>query len=337
MKIISLGIESSCDDTAASIVTSDKEILSNIVLSQIAEHQIYKGVVPEIASRSHMNYLEYAITEAIKESGISLEDISCISATGGPGLIGGVIVGTMFAKAISSVLKKPYIAVNHLEGHALTCRLTSEIEFPYLLLLISGGHCQFLGVKGVGDYILLGQTQDDSAGEAFDKVAKMLGLDYPGGPIIERLAKDGDENRFIFPMPMCDRVGCDMSFSGLKTAVRLLIEKEEINDQTVKDVCASFQKTVYQILQYKIDEAIKEYEKYCQNSVLVIAGGVASNQYLINKIKSSLSLKNYSVNSPPLKLCTDNAAMIAWAGIERYKNNMLDNLSFCPKARWSLY
>lgn len=336
MKIISLGIESSCDDTAAAIVTSEKEILSNIVLSQISEHQIYKGVVPEIASRSHLNYMEFAISQAVKEAGINLNDISCIAATGGPGLIGGVIVGTMFGKALSSCLQKPYIAVNHLEGHALTCRLTDKIEFPYLLLLISGGHCQFLCVHDVGKYKLLGQTQDDSAGEAFDKVAKMLDLDYPGGPIIEKLAQEGDENRFSLPLPMCDRAGCDMSFSGLKTAVRLLIQNNKIDEQTQKDICASFQKTVHKILEYKINQAILEYEKICQNRVFVISGGVAANQYLKTRIESFLNKKNYALFTPPIKLCTDNAAMISWAGIERYQRNLFNDLNFCPKARWPL-
>lgn len=336
--VIALGIESSCDDTAASVVTSDKIILSNIILSQTKEHSAYKGVVPEIASRAHMNYLEFAITEALKVANVTLEDIDCIAATGGPGLIGGVIVGTMFGKAIASVTKKPFIAVNHLEGHALTARLTSDLEFPYLLALLSGGHCQFLVALGVGEYVLLGQTLDDSLGEAFDKVAKMLGLDYPGGPIVESLAKQGDHLRHKFPRALCDRQGCDFSFSGLKTSVRQLIQNNEDNSGGfVADVCASFQYTCLKILEYKIKEAIKLYEQIAKSKKLVIAGGVAANQYLISNIRNLLADLDYELVSPPINLCTDNAAMIAWAGIERFRRGETTSLDFCPKARWNLF
>lgn len=337
MKFYCLGIESSCDDTSASIVCSDKSILSNIVISQTKEHLPYNGVVPEIASRAHLNYLEFAIKEALKESGLELKDISCIAATGGPGLIGGVIVGTMYAKAIASVLNTKYIAINHLEGHALTARLTENVEYPYLLLLISGGHCQFYSVLELGKYILLGQTQDDALGEAFDKVAKMLGLDYPGGPIVEMLAKEGDPLKYKLPKSMCDRPGSDMSFSGLKTAVRLIIEKYSHSENFIPDICASFQYTSTEILKYKINEAIKQYEHFSNKKRIVISGGVAANQYIKNELQEFLAQKGYALHSPPIHLCTDNAAMIAWAGIERYIAGNFSSIDFCPNARWQLH
>ncbi len=338
MKYFALGIESSCDDTAASIVSSDREILSNIVLSQTKEHLPYKGVVPEIASRAHMNYLDFAIRQALLEAKLSLDEISCIAATGGPGLIGGVIVGTMYGKAIASVTKKPYIAINHLEGHALTSRLVDGTEYPYLLLLVSGGHCQFLAILGLGKYVLLGQTLDDAVGEAFDKVAKMLGFDYPGGPLVEEFAKNGDHRRFKFPKSMCDRPGCDMSFSGLKTAVRTSLIKDVklLDQQIINDICASFQYTIGEILKHKLSEAIKLYEKLAKEKTIVISGGVAANQYLITTLRDSSASRGYELLSPPINLCTDNAAMIAWAGMERFLTNQLTHLDFCPKARWSL-
>jgi len=339
MKFHILGIESSCDDTAASIVSSNKEILSNVVLSQTKEHLPYKGVVPEIASRAHMNYLDFAIKQALKDANFSLDDIDCIAATGGPGLIGGVIVGTMYAKALASALSKKYIAVNHLEGHALTARLTNNVEYPYLLLLVSGGHCQFLAILGLGNYVLLGQTQDDALGEAFDKVAKMLGLDYPGGPIIEERAKNGDKLRFKLPKSMCDREGCDLSFSGLKTSVRLLIEKEQkpVSESFINDICASFQHTSTEILKYKISEAIKLYEKLADSKTVVISGGVAANRHIFSELQEFLGSRNYALFSPPINLCTDNAAMIAWAGAERFKAGLFSSLNFCPRPRWPLY
>ncbi len=336
MKFYCLGIESSCDDTSASIVSSDKTILSNIVISQTKEHLPYKGVVPEIASRAHLNYLDFAIKQALKEAELELKDIDCIAATGGPGLIGGVIVGTMYAKALASVLKTKYIAINHLEGHALTARLTENLEYPYLLLLVSGGHCQFYSVLGLGKYILLGQTLDDALGEAFDKVAKMLGLEYPGGPIVESLAQKGDPFKYKLPKSMCDRPGPDMSFSGIKTAVRLIIERENNYPNLIPDICASFQYTATEILKYKINEAIKEYEKHTNSKKIVISGGVAANQYIKNELKIFLAQKGYSLHSPPINLCTDNAAMIAWAGIERYYAGDFSALNFCPRARWQL-
>lgn len=340
-----LGIETSCDDTSAAVVTQDRVVLSNIVLSQTKEHAPYSGVVPEIASRAHMNYLEFAVKKALDDAGITLNDLTAIAATGGPGLIGGVIVGSTYAKALASVSCKSYIPINHLEGHALTVRLTHNIEFPYLLLLISGGHCQFLCIESFGSYYRLGQTLDDSIGEAFDKVAKMLKLGYPGGPIVEKLAKEGDMHSYKLPLSMCDRSGCDMSFSGLKTAVRLLIEK---NDAVIaSDICASFQYTVGRILSLRAKNAIKMYEEHLQHKGIslgkrfVISGGVAANKYLFEILDNMLSSCGYDTYAPPLDLCTDNAAMIAWVAHELYGHQTAANLchsflDFCPKARWPI-
>ncbi|MDX2050267.1 MAG: tRNA (adenosine(37)-N6)-threonylcarbamoyltransferase complex transferase subunit TsaD [Rickettsiaceae bacterium] len=335
--MLALGIESSCDDSAAAIVGFDKKIHANIVLSQVKEHMPYRGVVPEIASRAHMNYLDFAVKRALLEANIKLSDISCVAATGGPGLIGGVIVGTMYGKTISSVIKKPYIAVNHLEGHALTIRLCSDISFPYLLLLISGGHCQFVIVNNVRQYSIIGQTLDDAVGEAFDKVAKMLGLTYPGGPLVEEYAKKGDHKKFKLPLPLCDRAGADMSFSGLKTSVRNIIEAEkDICDQFIADICASFQDTIYKVLEFKIQEAMRIYEQKNAKKNIVIAGGVAANKYLSVGLANFVKTRGYKLHFPPGNLCTDNAAMIAWAGIENMKQGFKTNLNFCPMARWPL-
>ncbi len=337
--MLCLGIESSCDESAAAVVNDERKILSNIVLSQIKEHEAFKGVVPEIASRAHLNYVESAIKRAVQTANTSLDNISCIAATCGPGLIGGLIVGTMFAKSIAASLKKPFIAVNHLEAHALTARLTDGVEFPYLLLLISGGHCEFLIAKNVGSYELLGKTKDDAAGEAFDKVAKMLNLEYPGGPAIEKAAKNGDKDKYILPMPMCDRDGCDLSFAGLKTAVRNIIQNNTSNNniEFAHDLSASFQHTVLKILQYKINKAIIEYEKQYSSKQIVISGGVAANHYLISNLRSLVEEKGYKLIAPPSSLCTDNAAMVAWTGIEKFTRGQTEPLNYCPKARWSIY
>lgn len=340
MTKIVLGIESSCDDTSVAIVTDKKEILSNIVISQIKEHAPYKGVVPEIAARSHMMNLQRAAEQAFYESGLKISDIDAIAATTGPGLIGGVIVGTMFAKGLASVTKKKFIAINHLEGHALTVRLTDKIEFPYLLLLASGGHCQFLAVLGVGQYKILGQTLDDAIGEAFDKTAKMLGLGYPGGPLLEKLAKNADPKKYKLPFSMVERDGCDMSFSGLKTAVRLLIEKlGDMDDKKIADVCASFQYTISEILSRRTANAISLFQNYIlenDNYNMALSGGVAANLYLREVLSNSIADKGFKLITPPINLCTDNAAMIAWAGIERLRLNKTNDLTICPVARWSL-
>ena len=337
-----LGIESSCDDTAASIVTSDKVILSNIVISQNLEHQLFQGVVPEIAARSHLQNMEQALKQALEEAGFNLQDLDAIAATSGPGLIGGVIVGSMFGRSLASVLKKPFIAVNHLEGHALTARLTNSVDYPYLLLLVSGGHCQFIAVQKLGQYKILGQTIDDSVGEAFDKVAKMLGLSFPGGSEIEKRAKLGDPYSYTLPKPIIQENNCNMSFSGLKTATRLLISKlEPLNKQIINDVAASFQYTVGEILATKTLNSIRIYEEFMgaklpSSKNFVISGGVAANNYIGATLKEKVSELGYSFIAPPSKLCTDNAAMIAYAGLERLQNNLISPLNFCPRAKWSL-
>lgn len=341
---ILLGIESSCDDTAVAIVSSSKEIISDIVVSQFSEHAPYQGVVPEIAARSHMHNLEQAVTRAFAEARLTIDDIDAIAVTGGPGLIGGVIVGTMFAKGLASASKKPFIAINHLEGHILTPRLTNDVAFPYLALLVSGGHCQFIAVLGLGNYQLLGETLDDAVGEAFDKTAKMLGLGYPGGPIIEKMAKLGDPHTYKLPLSMVERVGCDMSFSGLKTAVRKVISEKEISDQFTWDICASFQYTVAEILAARSINAIKMFEDCClkhgvgvpNSKQFILSGGVAANMFLRSRLEIAIAGQGFSLIAPPLKLCTDNGAMIAWAGVERFALGLVDSTSFCPRAKWSL-
>jgi N6-L-threonylcarbamoyladenine synthase len=331
MKI--LGIETSCDETAAAVVTDAGEILSNIIRTQIDEHAAYGGVVPELASRAHIEFLDGIIARAIAESGCNWSEIDAIAATAGPGLIGGVIVGVMQTKALASALGKPFIAVNHLEGHALTARLTNKIEFPYLLLLVSGGHSQILRVEGVGKYELLGETLDDAVGESFDKLAKMLALagDISGGAKVEKLAAGGNENAFELPHPLLGRTGCDFSFSGLKTAVKKRVESKEFSDA---DICAVFQKTIGNIICDRLTNAFSTLNS--NNSTLVVAGGVAANKHLRSKLEDLCSAHNMRFVAPPLALCTDNAAMIAWAGIEKLKLGQTDSLDFNPRARWPL-
>lgn len=335
-----LGIESSCDDTGAAIVSSDKEILANVVVSQLKEHAPYQGVVPEIAARAHMQNLEAAVKKALLDAGMTLDEIDAIAVTTGPGLIGGVIVGTMFAKGLSSVINKPFIAINHLEGHILTPRLTSNITFPYLSLLVSGGHCQFIAVLDLGKYKILGETLDDAVGEAFDKTAKLLGLGYPGGPMIEKLAKLGKHDAYQLPFSMTERVGCDMSFSGLKTAVRRIVDEESNkSDEFIHNICASFQYTVGEILSKRSVNAIEMFNLHTNKAHdrhFILSGGVAANIYLRERLETTLARYDFTLSAPPISLCTDNAAMIAWAGIERLKLGLVDNLSVCPKARWSL-
>lgn len=349
MKI--LGIETSCDETAVAIVDDQKNILAHTINSQIKLHEQYGGVVPELAARGHIEVLDKLILETLKKANLKLEDIDAIAATAGPGLIGGVIVGLVSAKTLASVLQKPFIAVNHLEAHALTVRLTSDIQFPYLLLLVSGGHCQILLAKGVGDYEKYGETIDDAIGEAFDKVAQMLGLPYPGGPAVEKLALQGDELKYKFPKPLIDsdkekKHLFDFSLSGLKTAVRRQIEKltageflheisaAKLSHQEKSDICASFQKTIVEIILNRL-ENILEY-KHPQTNKIVLAGGVAANEYIFAKLNNWAATKSFTVIAPPLNLCTDNAAMIAWAGIEKMKLGLVDELDFKPRARWEL-
>jgi N6-L-threonylcarbamoyladenine synthase len=336
--MIVLGIESSCDETSAALVSDDKQILSHIILSQTSLHKKFGGVVPEIAARSHLDHIESIINECFSKAKLNLDDIDAIAVTSGPGLIGGVIVGVMTAKAIACITKKPIIAVNHLEGHALTVRLTSDIEFPYLLLLVSGGHCQILIVYGPGKYKLLGSTIDDAVGEAFDKVGKMLGLPYPAGPIIEKCALTGDHSRFVFPEPLKNQNNCNFSFSGLKTSVKRAIDSLDLNEKNISDICASFQKTVANVLNNRLEIAFQKYIDINGNNnrSIAIAGGVAANKYLISNITNIANKYNFNLFSPTIGLCTDNAAMIAWAGIERYKLGLTNNLNFIPRANWPL-
>ncbi|MBO4956376.1 MAG: tRNA (adenosine(37)-N6)-threonylcarbamoyltransferase complex transferase subunit TsaD [Rickettsiales bacterium] len=349
-----LGIETSCDETAMAIINEKKEVLSHIVISQIDIHKEFGGVVPEVAARNHLDVIDNVFLKLLEKANITTQEIDVISATTGPGLIGGVIVGTVFAKTLASILNKPFVAVNHLEGHALTCRFTDNVEFPYYLFLLSGGHCQILQVDGVGDYTKLGETIDDSIGETFDKVAQLIGLEYPGGPKIEELAKYGDENRFKFTKPLIDHKTSDeidknlfnFSFSGLKTAIRREIEKiigneyhysdiHKISDKNKKDICASFQKTITDILINRLKNVIK-YNQNNNINTVVISGGVSANQYIKENMQKVCKKYNYNLLTPPVKLCTDNGIMIANAGLERFKLGLINDLLITPTARWEL-
>lgn len=334
-----LAIETSCDETALAVVREDKEIIFSRTISQISKHVEYGGIVPEVASRSHLDDLDELLDEFMALSEFSYHDIDAIAVTAGPGLIGGLIVGVMYAKALAVTLKKPLIAVNHLEGHALTCRLTNNVQYPFLLLLVSGGHSQILLVKAVNNYTKFGTTLDDAVGEAFDKTAKMLGLDYPGGPQIEARAKLGDENKYKFPRPLMGK-GMDMSFSGLKTAVLRQIEKIGIlTNSDINDICASFQKAVADVLSDKVLRSVSEFNKLYGPEVprhFVLSGGVAANQFICNALKEIVESHGFSFAAPPMNLCGDNAVMIAWAAIERYRAHLIDDISFKPRSRWNL-
>ena len=337
-----LGIETTCDETAAAVVertsTGEGRILSNVVLSQVSEHAAFGGVVPEIAARAHVEALDHIISNAMAEAGCSFNAIDGVAAAAGPGLIGGVIVGLTTAKAIALVREKPLIAVNHLEAHALTARLTDSIAFPYCLFLASGGHTQIVAVRGVGDYVRLGTTVDDAIGEAFDKTAKLLGLGYPGGPVVESEAKSGDPSRFALPRPMLGKPNADFSLSGLKTALRLEAEKiAPISDQDVRDLCASFQQAVVDVVADRLRAGLKLFRAHCGNpTALVAAGGVAANG-AIRKVLHRLSFEGGTLLvAPPAELCTDNGAMIAWAGAERLALGLVDTLDTPPHARWPL-
>tara|TARA_B110000014_G_scaffold224087_1_gene182104 strand:- start:170 stop:1201 length:1032 start_codon:yes stop_codon:yes gene_type:complete len=336
--MIVLGIETSCDETASAIVSSDHKILSESIYSQIKTHEKYLGVVPELAARSHINHCDKVIKDTIDKADISINDIDAIAATAGPGLLGGLLVGLTTAKSISFTLKKPFIAINHLDGHALTPRLSHKLEFPYLLLLISGGHSMFLSVEGPGKYIVLGQSIDDAMGEAFDKTGRLLGLGYPGGPEIEKLAKNGDTKRFNFPRPLKGRNNCDFSFSGLKTSVRQRAEElAPLNGKDKADIAASFQFTICQIIEERLKKAIgifSDYHPHAKN--MAIAGGVASNNMIRETFKNIAIDNNFKLFIPPPELCTDNGAMIAWAGIEHRLLGHKTDYSFDVKARWPL-
>ena len=336
--MIVLGIETSCDETAAAVVDDARTIRASVVLSQLDDHRPYGGVVPEIAARAHLDHLDGLIRRALSDANTTLDDVDAVAATGGPGLIGGVFVGVMTAKAIAAARGLPFVAVNHLEGHALTARLTDDLAFPYLLLLVSGGHCQLLAVHGVGAYTLYGGTVDDAVGEAFDKTAKLLDLGYPGGPAVEAAARDGDAKRFPLPRPMVGRPGCDFSFSGLKTAVRQArAGLPRFTTSDAADLAAGFQSAVGDVLADRCAGALARFaDETGTRGPLVIAGGVAANGHLRARLGELAGAHGTSLVAPPLGLCTDNAAMIAWAGLERRRLGLADTLDFKPRPRWPL-
>jgi N6-L-threonylcarbamoyladenine synthase len=340
--MIVLGIETTCDETAAAIVERDPagrgRILSNIVLSQTDEHAAFGGVVPEIAARAHVEVLDLLIAQAMAEAQCDFASLDGIAAAAGPGLIGGVIVGLTTAKAIALVHRTPLIAVNHLEAHALTARLTDAVDFPYCLFLASGGHTQIVAVRGVGEYVLLGNTMDDAIGEAFDKTAKLLGLGYPGGPQVERIAARGDARRFALPRPMQHRREPDFSLSGLKTALRLEAERiAPLSDRDVADLCASFQQAIVDTVYDRLRAGLRLFaERHGVPHALVAAGGVAANQSVRQVLKRLTDEAQIRLIVPPAALCTDNGAMIAWAGAERLAAGLTDPLDVVPRARWPL-
>ena len=332
--ILVLGIESSCDETAAAVVRSDGSVLSSEVASQMEIHAAHGGVVPEIAARAHLDSIDSVITAALKTAGVDLDAIDGVAATGGPGLIGGVVVGTVAAKAIATARGIPYYAVNHLEGHALSPRLVAPVAFPYLLLLVSGGHTQLLAVHGPGDYERYGTTMDDAAGEAFDKGAKIMGLGYPGGPAVERLAAEGDASRVPLPRPLKGTDHCHFSFSGLKTAVATRHAGLAGTDAVAADLAASLQAAIADCLADRARRAMARFAAGHGASTLVIAGGVAANRAIYSRLETEAQKAGFGLSVPPAWLCTDNAAMIAWAAIERHGKP--DELSFAPRPRWPL-
>ncbi|MEM8790463.1 MAG: tRNA (adenosine(37)-N6)-threonylcarbamoyltransferase complex transferase subunit TsaD [Pseudomonadota bacterium] len=342
-----LGIEASCDETAAAVVSGHPEgpgeILSNVIFGQEDLHVGFGGVVPEIAARAHAERVDRVVLRALSEAEISLAELDAIAVTSGPGLIGGVIAGVMTAKGIAAATKLPLIGVNHLEGHALTPRLTDGIPYPYLLLLVSGGHCQLLAIEGLGRYRRLGGTIDDAPGEAFDKTARLLGLGFPGGPEVERRAAAGDPSRFDFPAPLLDRPGCDMSFSGLKTAVArarddLIARQGGLYQMDIADLAASFQLAICRALGMKTGRAMQLFSDRhpAQTSpVIAVAGGVAANMPIRQELEAQAAKSGFRLIAPPLKLCTDNGAMIAWAGLERWSAG-LKTAPVTPRPRWPL-
>jgi len=339
-----LGIETSCDETAAAVVSGAPdgpgEIRANLVLSQFDDHAPYGGVVPEIAARAHIDHLDSLIASALREADIALSDVDAIAATAGPGLVGGLMVGLVTGKALAFAAGKPFVAVNHLEAHALTARLVDATPFPYLVLLVSGGHCQLLEARGVGDYVLLGTTLDDAVGEAFDKTAKLLGLGYPGGPHVEKWALKGDPKRFDLPRPMKGRPGADFSFAGLKTALRQTVTKlVPLTETDLADAAASFQMAVADAIEDRTRNAMRQTREAAQGDAaipFVVAGGVAANKALRARLECLADAEGFALTAPPLPLCTDNAAMIAWAGVERLALGSTDGLGASPRARWPL-
>jgi len=346
--MIILGIETSCDETAAAVIRDDKTILSNILLSQLKEHTVFGGVVPEIAARAHMDYLDSIIMAAIKDAGIDFKDLDGVAATCGPGLIGGVMVGMVAGKSIAATQNIPFVGVNHLEAHVLTPRLTHAVEFPYLVLLASGGHTQILIAQDVGIYKKLGATLDDAMGECFDKSGRLMGLPHPGGPHVEKAANDCKNHsaavqKFSLPTPMKGRAGCDFSFSGLKTAVRLHVEKlpeGTLKYDDVADLCFSLQETMADIVTDRLKNAIaefkSEYPHLHHKPALVVSGGVAANKRIRGAMQTLSDKYDMEFIAPPLNLCSDNGAMIAWTGIERLHRGMADDLAIAARPRWPL-
>nr|WP_294527346.1 tRNA (adenosine(37)-N6)-threonylcarbamoyltransferase complex transferase subunit TsaD [uncultured Rhodopila sp.] len=339
-----LGIETSCDETAAAVVDGDGRILAEAVLSQLAEHAPFGGVVPEIAARSHLRYLPEQVRQTMVKAGVDFRDLAGIAASSGPGLIGGLIVGSQFAKGIAIANGLPFVPINHLEAHALTARLPGLVvdgaPFPYLLFLLSGGHSQCIAVEDVGQHIRLGGTIDDAVGEAFDKVAKLLGLDWPGGPALEKLAETGDPNRYPFPRPMLRRPGCNLSLSGLKTAVaQTMMRLGEISPAQPEcaDIAASFQQAVVDVLADRATHAMDMmHARFPGSNLLVVAGGVASNTQVRKALSEAARVRGFRMVAPPVRLCSDNAVMVAWAGIERLRRGVSDDISFAAQPRWPL-
>ena len=339
--MIVLGIETSCDETAAALVDEHGIVLAERVLSQVAEHEPFGGVVPEIAARSHVSHTDRLIGETMTEAGIDFEELDCVAATAGPGLIGGLLVGVMTAKAIAAVHALPFLAINHLAAHALLPRMLSPIAFPYLVLLISGGHCQLVIANGVDDYARLGTTIDDAVGETFDKTARLIGLGYPGGPAIERAAVQGNPDRFALPRPLTGRSGADFSFSGLKTAVRHAVADlpQPLTEQDARDMAASFQTAVGDVLCDRTINAMAMFGNHTGTGGgdLIVSGGVAANRYLSERLTAVLANSGFRLIVPPPALCTDNAVMVAWAGIEhRHRGRSTDALDTPARARWPL-
>ena len=340
-KPLILGIESSCDETAASLITENEQgipiILSNIISSQVDIHKEFGGVVPELAARAHLEKIDWIVQKALNDSGRKIDEIDAVASTAGPGLIVCLSIGLSFGKAFASSLNIPFIAVNHLEGHALSPRLSSKLNYPYLLLLISGGHSQYLNVKGLGDYKRLGTTIDDALGEAFDKTAKLLGIEFPGGPQIEILAAKGNPKRYSLPKPIFNKGGCNLSFAGLKTAI-LKIANNIKTDQEKFDLAASFQKTIEEILYKKTQIAFNEFEKQniLKEKIFVVAGGVAANKKIRSILVNLCKENNYQSIFPPIELCGDNAAMIAMVGLEKFKIKQFNDLDYPAKPRWPL-
>ena len=336
--MIILGIETSCDETAVAILKSDNKIIANKIISQTNIHKQFGGVVPEIAARNHSELLPILVEKTLIDSKVTLQNIDVISATGGPGLISGIITGIMYAKTLASCMNKKFISINHLEGHAVIPKLTRNIQYPYLLLLVSGGHCQIIIVKHLGRYSIISNTIDDALGEAFDKIAKVLKIGYPGGPIVEKYAKNGNKNFFTLPRPLLKKWECSFSFSGLKTFIKNKVQESKIISKNMTcHICASFQEAVLKIINYKLMQTLKLFNsQFPFSRNVVISGGVAANKYLKSMLKKSMKNLGYQLFYPPAHLCTDNAVMIAYAANERLKKQFQTNLSFQPKSKWNL-